>query len=136
MADPPARAATGANGVIVAGDGDDRGRRSGPASPDYGNQIEEACPGLAARAVHSCLDRLTAGDELVICWNRREESLRDDFRFCEGFRMPAGRDVAGQRRGSASESLQGRNPRGPDGDFGSYGDLVFAERRGRRWGRA
>jgi len=66
MADPPARAATGANGVIVAGDGDDRGRRSGPASPDYGNQIEEACPGLAARAVHSCLDRLTAGDELVI----------------------------------------------------------------------
>ena len=81
MADPPARAATGANGVIVAGDGDIVVYAAGPHPPDYGNQIEEACPGLAARAVHSCLDRLTAGDELVICWNRREESLRDDFRF-------------------------------------------------------
>jgi hypothetical protein len=34
-----------------------------------------------------------------------------DVRFCEGFRMPAMTKVA-KGRGPASESLQGRNPRG------------------------
>jgi len=51
MADPPARAATGANGVIVAGDGDIVVDAAGPHPPDYVNQTKEARPGLAARAV-------------------------------------------------------------------------------------
>jgi hypothetical protein len=34
--------------------------------PDDGKQSGEARRRLAARAGHSCLDRLTAGDELLI----------------------------------------------------------------------
>ena len=74
MADPPARSATGANGVIVAGDGDIVVDAAGPHPPDYGNQTMEARLGLAARAVHSCPDRLAAREELVISWNRGEGS--------------------------------------------------------------
>jgi hypothetical protein len=48
MADPPARAATGANGVIVAGDGDIVVDAAGPHLPDYVNQTMEVRLGLAA----------------------------------------------------------------------------------------
>lgn len=54
---------------------------------------------------------------------------------CEGFRMPACRGVSGHWR-PASESLQGRNPRGPNATLGVYGDLMVADGWEPRWGRA
>jgi hypothetical protein len=52
---------------------------------------------------------------------------------CEGFRMPAQSQTIGRHCGPASESLQGRNPRGLGGRFGLYGDLMVRRpRRGQR----
>jgi hypothetical protein len=47
----------------------------------------------------------------------------------QGFRMPAGRDLSAGG-GPASESLRGRNPRGPGGRSAVYGDLIGQLRRG------
>jgi hypothetical protein len=51
-------------------------------------------------------------------------------RSCEGFRMPAGRDERAAP-GPASESRQGRNPRGAGLGVEVYGDLTVGEGRGR-----
>jgi hypothetical protein len=54
-----------------------------------------------------------------------------EVRFCEGFRMPAGRDIAG--------STEGRRPKASregtrEDQAGVYGDLTVADGRGRQRG--
>jgi hypothetical protein len=53
---------------------------------------------------------------------------------CEGFRMPAGRDVAGRAWGRGPKACR-EETRGGRARLWVYGDLVVGDGRGWRWGR-
>jgi hypothetical protein len=59
-----------------------------------------------------------------------------DDASCAGFRMPAGREVAGSAEGRRPKAAREGTPAGAGRDSGGYGDLVVADGRGPRWGRA